>query len=72
MEETELRLTFVYESKLSTNANALFWTLDDSKKIIDKELEIIKRAQDYLYLRSGFLYLDEIISLLDQINKAKN
>ncbi|MDO5852367.1 MAG: helix-turn-helix domain-containing protein [Methanobacteriaceae archaeon] len=71
LEEAELRLTSLYESQLS-NTNAPIWTLEDSKKIVDKELEIIKRAQDYLYLRIGFLYLDELKSLLTQLKKAKN
>ncbi|WP_407375822.1 TrmB family transcriptional regulator [Methanobrevibacter sp.] len=68
IDDTITRLTNIYENGMS-QVRAPIWRIYGVEKIINKELEIIKRAKTSINMRIGFLFEGEGEAL---INSLKN
>ncbi len=69
IDDTEKTITQIYESKLP-NFNAPIWSIEGEDTIINKEYELIKRAQTTLNIRIGFLLPSQVEKIIKKIKKA--
>ena len=66
--ETETELNEIYENKIS-QVQAPMWLIHGEERIIQKELEVIKRATKSINMRIGFLFDDEAEQLKEALSK---
>ena len=71
MNLAEAELNHVYESQIP-QVPAPIWLLHGQEKIINKELEIIHRAQESLFIMGGLMFQDELPQLKDYLEKSTN
>ncbi len=71
IEDSITRLTNTYENGIS-QVQAPIWRIYGIEKIINKELEIIKRAKSSINMRIGFLFENEAELLLDEFEKRSD
>ena len=68
--EMEIELNEIYENKIS-QVQAPMWLIHGEERIIQKELEIIKRATKSINMRIGFLFGNELEQLKEVLSKKK-
>ena len=71
LDDTITRLTNVYENGMS-QVQAPIWRIYGVEKIIDQEVEIIKRAKNTLNMRIGFLFEGEGEALVKAFKHRRN
>lgn len=71
IEDSITRLTNIYENGIS-QIQAPIWRIYGVEKIINKELEIIKRSKNTIYMRIGFLFENEAKLLLKEFDKRED
>ncbi|MBQ9025531.1 MAG: TrmB family transcriptional regulator [Methanobrevibacter sp.] len=71
IEDSITRLTNTYENGIS-QVQAPIWRIYGVEKIINKELEIIKRAKSSINMRIGFLFENEAELLLEEFEKRND
>ena len=71
IDDTIATLTNIYENGMS-HVQAPIWRIYGVDKIINQEVEIIKRAKTSVNMRIGFLFEGEAESLIKEFNKRKN
>ncbi|MGN0093669.1 MAG: TrmB family transcriptional regulator [Methanobrevibacter sp.] len=64
---TEMELTYNHENQIA-KTQAPMWLIRGEEKIINKEIEIIKKAQKTINMRIGFLYKNELEPLKNALN----
>lgn len=69
MSRAEAELEVIYENRIS-NVPAPIWLIHGSDKIINKEIEIIRRANNTIFIFGGFLLKGEIETLTPEIKEA--
>lgn len=69
MEQAEAELNTIYENQIP-KVPAPVWFIYGTDKIIKKEIEIIGRAKDNLYVIGGLMFKNELEQLDNSINKA--
>lgn len=65
---SELELEYNYENQISA-IQAPVWLIRGREKIINKELELISRANETVNMRIGFLFKGELKKLIEAFNK---
>ena len=68
IEDSIIRLTNIYENGIS-QVQAPIWRIYGVEKILNKEIEIIQRSKNTLYMRIGFLFENEANLLLKEFKK---
>lgn len=63
----EMELTYNHENQIA-KTQAPMWLIRGEEKIINKEIEIIKKAQKTINMRIGFLYKNELEPLKSALN----
>ena len=63
----EMELTYNHENQIA-KTQAPMWLIRGEEKIINKEIEIIKKAQKTINMRIGFLYKNELEPLKNALN----
>ena len=71
IEDTISRLTNIYENGMS-QVQAPIWRIYGVEKIINQEVEIIKRAKNTVNMRIGFLFEGEGEALIDAFKKRRS
>lgn len=71
IDDTITRLTNVYENGMS-QVQAPIWRIYGVEKIINQELEIIKRAHESINMRIGFLFEGEGEALIHALSKRQD
>lgn len=71
IEDTITRLTNIYENGMS-QVQAPIWRIYGVEKIIDQEIEIIKRAKNTINMRIGFLFEGEGDALVKAFKNRRN
>ena len=71
LDDTITRLTNVYENGMS-QVQAPIWRIYGVEKIINQEVEIIKRAKNTVNMRIGFLFEGEGKALIKAFKKRRN
>lgn len=69
MELAEAELNNVYESQIP-QVPAPIWLLHGQKKIINKEMELISRSQESIFIMGGLMFPEEPQILKKQLKKA--
>lgn len=69
LDRAEAELNVVYESQIP-HVPAPIWILHGPDKIVNKELEIIARAEESLFIMGGLMFPGEPIRLKNQLEKA--
>ncbi|MBP2045413.1 TrmB family transcriptional regulator [Methanobacterium aggregans] len=69
MDKAEAELNMVYETQIP-NVPAPIWLVHGPEKIVNKELEIISRAEESLIIMAGFMFKEEPPKLKEVIQKA--
>lgn len=71
IKDTELELIYNHKNQIF-KTQAPMWLIRGEAKIIDKEIELIKKAKKSINMRIGFLFEEEMDILRDTlINKSK-
>lgn len=68
MEQAEAELNMVYESQIP-QVPAPIWLLHGQKKIVNKEMEIISRAEESLFIMGGLMFPEELPLLRTNLEK---
>ncbi|MGX8694170.1 MAG: TrmB family transcriptional regulator [Methanobrevibacter sp.] len=71
IDDTITRLTNIYENEMS-QVQAPIWRIYGVEKIIDQEIEIIKRAKNTINMRIGFLFEGEGEALVKAFKNRHN
>ena len=71
IDDTITRLTNIYENGMS-QVQAPIWRIYGVEKIINQEVEIIKRAKNTINMRIGFLFEGEGEALIDAFKKRRS
>ena len=71
IDDTITRLTHIYENGMS-QVQAPIWRIYGVEKIINQELEIIKRARKSINMRIGFLFEKEGEKLIDALKNRND
>ena len=71
IDDSITRLTNIYENGISL-VQAPIWRIYGVEKIINKEIEIIRRAKTSIHMRIGFLFENEAEELLKEFKKRKD
>ena len=71
IDDTITRLTYVYENGMS-QVQAPIWRIYGVEKIINQEVEIIKRAKNSVNMRIGFLFEGEGEALIKTFKRRRN
>ena len=71
IDDTITRLTNIYENGMS-QVQAPIWRIYGVEKIINQEVEIIKRAKNTVNMRIGFLFEGEGEALIDAFKKRRS
>jgi sugar-specific transcriptional regulator TrmB len=71
IDDTITRLTNIYENGMS-QVQAPIWRIYGVEKIINQEVEIIKRAKKTVNMRIGFLFEGEGEALIDAFKKKRS
>lgn len=69
LDQAEAELNIIYENQIS-QVPAPIWLIHGTDKIIKKEIEIIGRAKDSLYVIGGLMFKDELEQLDNSLSKA--
>lgn len=69
MEQAEAELNLVYESQIP-KVPAPIWLLHGQEKIVNKELEIISRAKESLFIMGGLMFPEEPTILKPTLEKS--
>jgi HTH-type transcriptional regulator, sugar sensing transcriptional regulator len=69
MDLAESELNHVYESQIP-QVPAPIWLIHGQEKIINKEMEIISRAKESLFIMGGLMFPEELPRLKDNIEKS--
>jgi sugar-specific transcriptional regulator TrmB len=69
MDLAETELNTLYESKIP-QVPAPIWLIHGPEKVVNKELEIISRAEESLFIMGGFMFPGETLRLKKGIKKA--
>ncbi|MGF7118346.1 TrmB family transcriptional regulator [Methanobacterium oryzae] len=69
LDEAENELNIIYEEQIP-NVPAPIWLVHGSEKNMKKELEIISRAKNSLFIISGFMFKEEAQKFKESLNKA--
>ncbi|MDP3065502.1 MAG: hypothetical protein Q8N08_02090 [Methanobacteriaceae archaeon] len=69
MDRAEAELNQVYESQIP-QVPAPIWLLHGQEKIVNKELEIISRAEESLFIMRGLMFPEEPIRLKANLEKS--
>ncbi|MDI6645285.1 MAG: TrmB family transcriptional regulator [Methanobacteriaceae archaeon] len=69
LDEAEKELNRIYEEQIP-NVPAPIWLVHGPDKNMKKELEIISRAKNSLFIISGFMFKDEAQKFKESLNKA--
>ncbi len=69
MEQAEAELNLVYESQIP-QVPAPIWLLHGQEKIVNKELEIITRTKESLFIMGGLMFPGEPDMLKPALNKS--
>ena len=71
IDDTITRLTNIYENGMN-QVQAPIWRIYGVEKIINQEVEIIKRAKNTVNMRIGFLFEGEGEALINAFKKRRN
>ena len=71
IDDTITRLTNIYENGMS-QVQAPIWRIYGVEKIIDQEIEIIKRAKNTINMRIGFLFENEGEAIVKAFKNRRN
>lgn len=71
IDDTITRLTNIYENGMS-QVQAPIWRIYGVEKIINQEVEIIKRAKHTVNMRIGFLFEGEGEALIEEFKNRRN
>jgi HTH-type transcriptional regulator, sugar sensing transcriptional regulator len=69
MDLAEAELNMVYESQIP-QVPAPIWLLHGNEKIVNKEMELISRAEDSLFLMGGLMFPEEPLRLKNSLKKS--
>ncbi len=69
IDEAENELNIIYENQISKIA-APMWLVHGPEKLLKKEIEIISRAKNSIFILGGFMFDDEVNQLNESLNKA--
>lgn len=69
LDQAETELNIIYENQIS-QVPAPIWLIYGKDKIVKKEIEIIGRAKDSIFIMGGSMFKDELEQLENSINKA--
>jgi len=69
LDEAENELNVIYENQIPKTP-APMWLVHGPDKIVKKEIEIISRAQNSLFILGGLMFKDEASQLKESLNKA--
>jgi len=69
LDQAETELNIIYENKIS-QVPAPIWLIYGKNKIVKKEIEIIGRAKDSIFIMGGSMFKDELEQLENSLNKA--
>lgn len=69
MEQAEAELNLVYESQIP-KVPAPIWLIHGQEKIVNKELEIISRAEESLFIMGGLMFPEEPALLKSSLKKS--
>lgn len=69
LDQAETELKIIYENQIP-QVPAPVWVIYGKEKIINKEIEIITRAKDSIFIMGGSMFKDELEKLEYSINKA--
>lgn len=69
MERAEAELNVIYENQIP-QVPAPIWILHGPDKIVKKELEIISRAKESLFIMGGLMFPDEPLKLKEPLQKS--
>lgn len=71
MDQAEAELNMVYESQIP-QVPAPIWLLHGQEKIVNKEMEIISRAEESLFIMGGLMFPEEPYQLKSNLKKPIN
>lgn len=69
LDQAETELNIIYENQIS-QVPAPIWLIYGKDKIVKKEMEIIGRAKDSIFIMGGSMFKDELEKLENSLNKA--
>lgn len=69
LDEAENELNIIYEEQIP-NVPAPIWLVHGPEKNMKKELEIISRAKNSLFIISGFMFKEEAKKFKESLNRA--
>jgi len=69
LDGAETELNFIYENQIP-KVPAPIWLVNGPEKNVNKELEIISRAKNSLFILGGFMFQNEIPELKERLNKV--
>lgn len=69
IDEAELEINTIYENQIS-QVPAPIWLIYGKDKVIKKEMEIIGRAKDSIFIVGGAMFKNELEQLENSINKS--
>jgi sugar-specific transcriptional regulator TrmB len=69
MDQAEAELNIIYENQIP-KVPAPIWLIHGVDKIVKKEIEIIGRAKDSIFIMGGSMFKDELEQLETSLNKA--
>jgi len=69
LDDAETELNFIYENQIP-KVPAPIWLVNGPEKNVNKELEIISRAKNSLFILGGFMFQNEIPELKKRLNKV--
>lgn len=69
LDEAENELKFIYEDQIP-NVPAPIWLVHGAEKNLKKEIEIISRAKESIFILEGLMFKNELEELKDSLEKA--
>lgn len=69
LDEAENELNFIYQDQIPS-VPAPIWLINGSEKNLKKEMEIISRAKESIFILGGLMFKDESRLLKDNLEKA--
>ncbi len=70
LDKAEAELSMIYENQIP-KVPAPLWIIHDPEKLVKKkELKIISRAEQSLFIIGGFMFEDEALNLKQSLNNA--
>lgn len=71
LDTAEIELNHMYESQIP-KVPAPIWLIHGPEKIVKKEMEIILRAEESIFIMGGLMFPDEPLQLKDHLQKSIN